>query len=78
MESSSGWLLAWRTMADRGGAVNDRVYGSRNLYSCGTLGGRMDSSVTNAGIEWYGKNVVNRTAVLNSCILGGVSSEATS
>lgn len=49
--------------------MRDRMYGSRNLYWGGMIGGNMDIKVTNAGIEWYGRKVARRLAVLNSCIL---------
>lgn len=47
------------------------MYGWRNRYSSGIWGGRIDRRVTNTGRVWYGRNVVRRNDVLNSCILDG-------
>jgi hypothetical protein len=62
------FVACW-TIAALGGAVKDRIYGSRKRYSRGIFAGRMDRSVTKAGMVWYGRNVVMRAAVLNSWIL---------
>lgn len=44
-----GSLVAAKTIALRGGCVNERIYGWRNLYCGGRFAGRIERRVANAG-----------------------------
>jgi hypothetical protein len=44
-----GLFMAVCTMTWRGGCVNDRIYGWRNLYAGGIFEGKIDSKVLKTG-----------------------------
>lgn len=46
--------------------MRDRIYGSRNRNSLGILVGRIDKSVANVVMEWYGRKVMSRMDVFST------------